>query len=153
MTTLLGWTALEYEHRHRPSDWFWSVGIVAFGGAVLAVLFHNLLFAIVIIVGAIALVLHALRHPNEIGVEIQDRGILINNSLYPYQTLESFWIHEHQEPHMLVLTSQKLFMPHIHAALAHDVDPEHVRDILLDYLPEKEVPPSLSEKIMDELGF
>ena len=153
MTTLLAWAALEHEHRHHPSDWFWSVGIVAFGGAVLAILFHDLLFAIVIVVGAIALVLHALRHPNEIQVEIQEQGVLINNTLYPYQTLESFWIHEHREPHILVLSSQKIFMPHINAALASDIDPEHLRDILLDYLPEKEILPSLSEKIMDELGF
>ncbi|MEK7606482.1 MAG: hypothetical protein AAB458_02740 [Patescibacteria group bacterium] len=153
MKTFLAWTTPEYEHRERSNDWYWSVGIVAVGGAVLAILFNDLLFAVVIVVAAVAIVLHALRHPGELTCEIQDRGVLMNTTLYPYRTLESFALHEHEHPNMLILTSQKLFMPHITIPLASDIHADEVRDILLDYLPEHEVLPSISEKIMDRLGF
>lgn len=148
----LSWTTLEHEHRERSSDWFWSVGIVAVGGAVLAILFHDILFAAVILVGAVALVLHVLRKPRELYCEISERGVLVGTTLYPYSTLESFWIHEHMVPNKLLLTSQKLFMPHIVIPLS-DVTAEEVRDILLDHLPEHEVQPSFSEHIMERLGF
>ncbi len=148
----LSWTALEHEHRHPTQDWFWSVGIVAVGGAVLAIIFNDLLFAAVIVVGAFALVLHVLRHPNEVAYEVNERGVRVDNVLYPYATLESFWIHEHKIPNHLVITSEKLFMPHITVPLA-DVTADEVRDILLDFLPEREVNPSLSEHIMERLGF
>lgn len=153
MTTFFAWKALEYEHRERSHDWFWAVGIVAVGGAILAILFNDLLFAVVIVVAAVAIILHVLRHPSELSCEIQDKGILINTTLYPYRTLESFWIHEHKATKELVLTSQKLFMPHIHVPLADDMNPDAVRDILLDYLPENEVMPSVSEKVMELVGF
>lgn len=153
MTTFFAWKALEYEHRERSHDWFWAVGIIAVGGAVLAILFNDLLFAVVIVVAAVAIILHAVRHPGELTCEIQDKGILVNTTLYPYRTLESFWIHEHKETKELVLTSQKLFMPHIQVPLADDINPDAVRDILLDYLPEEEVLPSLSEKVMELVGF
>lgn len=148
----LSWTTLEHEHKERTSDWFWSVGVIAAGGAVLAILFNDVLFAAIIIVGAIALVLHVLRKPRELRCEISERGILIDTTLYPYATLESFWIHEHVLPNKLILTSQKLFMPHVTVPLA-DVSAEDVRDILLDYLPEHEVRPSLSEHIVERLGL
>lgn len=153
MTTFFEWHALEYEHRERSHDWFWAVGIIAVGGAVLAILFNDILFALVIAVAAVAIVLHAVRKPGELICSIDDRGVLVNATLYPYRTLESFCIHEHKPVNELVLTSQKLFMPHIHVPLADDMNPDSVRDILLDYLPEEEVMPSVSEKVMELVGF
>lgn len=152
MHTPLAWTAFEYEHRERSSDWFWSVGIVTVGAAVLAIVFGNLLFAVVIIVGALALSLHVLRHPSEIRYEIGDKGIAAGAVLYPYSTLESFWIHEHSTPDKLILTSKKMVMPHISIPLS-GVTAEQVRDALIERLPEEEVLPSLSERIMETLGF
>ena len=153
MTTFFAWKVAEYEHRERPHDWYWAVGIIAVGGAVLAVIFNDLLFALVILVSAVALVLYAVRHPDELSCAIEDRGVIVNNTLYPYRTLESFWIHEHKATNELVLTSQKLFMPHVHVPLAGDINPDAIRDILLDYIPEIEIMPSVSEKLMEMAGF
>ena len=60
----LEWRAFEHEHIHKSSDWFWALGIIAIAGAVTAIIFNNILFAIIILVGAFTLSVHAVKKPN-----------------------------------------------------------------------------------------
>ncbi|MEK7579178.1 MAG: hypothetical protein AAB460_01425 [Patescibacteria group bacterium] len=146
------WSALEYEHRERSNDWFWAVGVIALGGAILAIIFGNVLFGVLIIIGALTLVLYVLRHPRHVSFEINTRGVVVDGVLFPYQTLESFWIHEHRIPNKLIVKSQKVFMPYITLPL-EGVPASDVRERLLDHISEEEVKESLSEHIMEILGF
>lgn len=148
----ISWTALEHEYIERNPDWFWMVGIVALGGAILALLFGNVLFALFIVVGAVTLSLYALKHPHPVNFEINDKGIIIGVDLYPYQTLESFCIHEHGASFRLLVKSQKVFMPYLLLPLG-DVPPVEVRKAFINRLPEVYVPESLSEKLMERMGF
>lgn len=152
MQTYLAWEALEYEHTPRSSDWFWGLGIVAVGGLVLAIIFGNLLFGLVIVVGAVALGVHAVRKPHLVECSLTDKGIVINETIFPYKTLESFSIQDHVVPNQLILTSQKVFMPHI-TILLSDVATEDVRDVLDNFLPEEEVEVSFSDRILEFFGF
>ncbi len=152
METHLAWEALEYEHTPRSSDWFWGLGIIAVGGIILSIIFSNLLFGLVIAVGAVALGLHALRHPRVVRCDITDRGIALDTALFPYSTLQSFWIFEHTLPNRLVLTSKKVAMPHI-TILLNDVSADDVRDILSEYLHEEEVHETFSDRVLELLGF
>jgi hypothetical protein len=45
--------------------------------------------------------------------EINDRGIIIDNVLYPFLSLESFWIHAEERPAKIILKSLKTFSPYI----------------------------------------
>ncbi len=148
----LTWTALEYEHKTRSSDWFWSLGVVALGGAILAIVLGNILFALFIILGAVTLALYALRHPHEVAYEINDRGLVINNALFPYQTLESFDIHDHLHTPRLMVKSQKVVMPYLVIPI-EGVHPEDVREMLAERIPEVDIPESLSEKLMAVFGL
>lgn len=152
MQTHLSWEALEYEHTPRSSDWFWGLGIIAVGGVVVAILFGNLLFGLVIAIGAIALGLHALRHPKMVRCDITDRGIAIDTTLFPYATLQSFWVQEHLFPNRLVLTSRKVAMPHI-VILLDGIDADDVRETLSRYLEETEVHETFSDKLLELFGF
>lgn len=152
METHITWEALEYEHKPRSSDWFWGLGIIAGGGVILTIIFGNVLFGLVIAVGAIALGLHALRHPKVVRCDITDRGIAIDTTLFPYQTLESFWIHERMIPNQLVLTSKKVAMPHLVVQLA-DISADEVRNVLSQYLHEVEVHETFSDRLLEALGF
>ena len=152
MTEPLSWSALEHEYIERNPDWFWMVGITALGGAILALVFGNTLFALFIVIGAVTLSLYALKHPRHINLEINSRGILIDVDIYPYQTLESYCIHEHGDSFRLLIKSQKIFMPYISVPL-DDTPPAEVRKALVHYLPEIYVPESISEKLMERLGF
>jgi hypothetical protein len=128
------------------------LGIIAIAGVILATFLGNFLFGLVIGIGAVALGLHALRHPKMIQCEIQERGVRIDDTLFPYRTLESFWVDERVLPNRLLLKSQKMFMPHIIVPLA-DASADEVRDILLDYLDEEEVQETFSDRIVELAGF
>jgi hypothetical protein len=148
----LAWSALEYEHRQHSSDWFWTLGIIGLGGAILAIVFSNVLFALFIVLGAVTLGLHAIKHPRVVSFEINDRGIVVDGTLFPYATLESYDIHDHHRIPRLVIKSQKLVMPHITVPI-EEVTPEDVYNALSDKLPMIEVPETLAEKLMEAFGL
>lgn len=150
----LEWTALEHEHIHKSSDWFWALGIIAIAGAATAIIFNNILFAIVILIGAFTLGINAAKPSAQVSFKITQRGILINSTLHPYSSLESFWVEdtsEHTSPKLLV-KSKKLLAPHIVIPI-ESVSSEDVRNFLLEYLSEEEDSESLAQKIMEFFGF
>ena len=152
MQPLISWDAPEHLHTEKNNDWYWAVGIITITIAALAIILNNVIFAIFIIVAAFALVVHAAKKPRIIHIEINDRGIVIDKVLYPFLTLESFWIDAHEEIPKIILKSHKVFMPFITVHI-EEVDREHVRDILLNYIAETEHIEPLSQKIMERFGF
>lgn len=149
---LIRWETPEHVDYVRGMDWYWAVGIITLTIAVLAFIFGNPIFGILIIVSAFALVVKVSRDPNTIECEINDRGIIINKSLYPFLALESFWVDVLHHTPKLVIKSRKTFMPYLIIPLLN-VEPEEVRAILLNYIAEVEHPEPLLHKILDWLGF
>lgn len=153
----LHWQTLEYEHRDRSADWFWAVGIITVSIAVTSIIFNNLLFALVVLLGGFALSLYAARPPKEIDVVLDEVGIRIEKLFYPYRTLESFWVEETEHRARVLIKSQRLIMPYIILPITHDsdeaVEPEEVRDFLRRYLPEVFHSESTFHHLMEYLGF
>jgi hypothetical protein len=152
MEPIIEWNAPEHYYYKRSSDWYWAVGIIAATCAVLAFIFDDVIFGILIAVAALALCLHASIPPRMIRYQVNDRGIVVNDVLYPFLTLHSFWIeHNHPEPKILI-KSQKFFMPFISVPI-DEVNPEEVRAILLRYIAETEHIEPLSLKLLEAMGF
>lgn len=152
MKPLISWNTLEHIHTEKNNDWYWAVGIITITAASLAFIFNNFIFGILILVASFALVIHGAKRPGTIHCEINDRGLVINDILYPFLTLESFWIDAHIRPAKVILKSHKTFMPYI-VVYIDEVDPEEVRDILLNYIAETEHKEPISQKILETLGF
>ena len=159
--TQLEWSAFEYHYHPKTVDWYWAVGIIAVSVAVTSIIFSNILFAFFILISAAALCIVSSKKPQMLSCEISDRGVIVNNNLYPFTTLESFWVEEHghlqelNNPHhtpKIILKSKKIFMPYILLPI-DGVEPEEVRDTLLIFLPEEEHMEPLSQKLMERLGF
>ena len=153
MEPIITWHAPERHYTEKNSDWYWAVGIISFTAAALAFMFGQVIFGILIVVSAVALTLHASVAPRIVHVEINDRGIILDDASYPFLHLESFWIHPDHYPPKIILKSQKNFMPFIHIHIANDLDPETVRQVLLTYIAETEHEEPLTVKIMERLGF
>ncbi len=149
---LIKWTGPEHHYTQKTSEWYWAVGIIALTAAILSFMFGNAIFGIFIIVGATALTLNAHRPPKEITIEINDRGVVIDKTLYPFLHLESFWIdNDHNEPRLMI-KSYKTFVPLI-SLIIRDTDDEAVRQVLLKYIAEVEHPEPLGKRILERLGF
>lgn len=152
MQPLISWDAPEHIHTEKNNDWYWAVGIITITMAVLAFMFNNIIFGIFIIVGAFSLVVHASKKPRIVHIEINDRGIIVDETLYPFLNLESFWIDAHERPAKILVKSHKTFMPYLSIHI-DGVDPEKVRDILLNYIAETEHYEPISQKILERFGF
>lgn len=138
--------------KEQSPDWFWAVGIITIALSVTAIILNNVLFAFVLILSGFVLSLFAARPPRIIDVVIDDRGVRIDKTFYPYPSLESFWIDtEHVFPKVLI-KSTRLLMPYIVVPL-DETDPDTVEHYLSRYLPAVFHSESSLEKLMDRLGF
>jgi hypothetical protein len=117
------WEAHEYVHAEKNRDWYW------------------------------ALALFASRKPDLVTFTLSQRGVRVDDDLYPFQSLESFGIDEtpNKTP-KLILKSNKIFSPGLVIPL-EGIHPDEVHDFLLDFLPEGDHAESLSHHLMEYLGF
>ena len=154
MDYIIQWQSHEYEYVEKDADWYWAVGIITVAGAVVSFIVGNILFGIVIILGGFSLALHAAKKPDIQNFEINQRGIMIDNTLYPYVALESFWVDDLTSPHpKIILRSVKALMPYIIIPYPPEEDPEEIRTYLGYYLPQEEMYEPISHKLAEYLGF
>ena len=149
---LISWKAPTHVYREKTSDWFWSVGIIALALAAVCFIFGQILTGIFVILATLALVLHASKPAKVVYHEINDRGIVVDDILYPFVSLDSFWIAHDIQPGKILIKSRKTFMPLI-VILIDEVDPESVRDVLLRYITETEHHQQFLHNVLEIIGF
>ncbi|MEK7576575.1 MAG: hypothetical protein AAB482_02665 [Patescibacteria group bacterium] len=149
----IAWKAPEYVYYKKSPDWYWSLGIL--GAALIGVALwqNNFLFALITLVGTFAIALYAVRKPRTIEIKISIKGVEIDNTLYPYESLKSFWIfYRPGGVKELSLMSEKMFMPRIAIPIG-DIDPVELRDLLIQSIPETAQEESFADAIARWLGF
>ena len=154
LPTQVAWSAHEHDHYEKTPDWYWGLGLLVLVLTIGAIFFNNVLLAILILLGGVMVGVYASRHPDRYEFALTPRGVIIHNKLYPYKTLESFWIddiHPHATPKLL-LKSTKTFMPLIVVPL-EDVDLELIHVYLNRHLPEVEKAEPLAHKLFELVGF
>ncbi len=149
--TIVEWTALEYTPKERRSDWFWAVGIIAISGAVSAVLSHNSLFGVLILLAITTLLFYSKRAPKELHCKITTNKIIVGNTAYPLETIKHFWIQE-QGKTTLLIHVDKLLMSTVSIPI-YGIETSVIRETLLEYLPESELHESPFEVLLEYLGF
>ena len=149
---LISWKAPAHLYTEKRPDWYWAVGIITAALAAAAFIFGEAVTGIFVIVAAVALVLHASKPPQIVACEVNDRGIIFGNILYPFLTLDSFCIPHDETPPKILLKSRKLFMPLI-VIYIDEVDPEDIRAVLLRYIAETEHREPFLKQALERLGF
>ncbi len=148
------WVAPEYVHVEKSQDWYWVLGLLAVAASVGAMLFNNVLFALLILISSFVLALFAGRKPNNVHFALAQRGVRIDDALYPFSNLKSFSIAELSPNHVakLILEPKAHFAMSVYIPLLN-VDVDHVHDFLLDFLPEESHEEPLIHHLMEWLGF
>lgn len=146
------WEAPEHTHIEKTQDWFWLLGIIAVTGAVVAIVFGNTLFGLVIVLGAVTMALVGVKPPRVISFEVSGRGIRIEDTLYPYATLHSFYLDEESPAPQLILKSKKLFVSLIIVPIPAEYA-DHIDTLLAERLPEEHLEEPLSHQLLEYLGF
>lgn len=149
---LFSFKAPEYLDKQRSSDWFWAVGIISSAIIITSILFNNILLAVFLIITTTIIFIYAKRKPEIINIDITESGIKIGKNMYPYSSLKAFWINDYGDFGNLLLRSSGVINPLISIPIIK-IDPEKIREILLEYIREEEIVEPLSQKIMEYLGF
>ena len=149
---LISWNAPEHFYVEKHPDWYWAVGIVTLTLAAVCFILGSIIPGIFVVVAAVALVLHASKPPRIVYHEVNDRGIIVDGVLYPFLTLDSFWIPNDEAIPKLIVKSRKTFMPYI-VLFIEEVDPEQVREVMLRYIAETEHHEPLLKHVLEWLGF
>ncbi len=148
------WEGYEHEHREKTPDWFWGLGLVVLAIFILAIFFNNVLFGILVLVAGFTMALFALKEPKLTRFTLTHRGLIIERTLYPFTTLESFWIDdidEEIEPKLLVKSKRPLTP--LLVIPVHPDDVDEVHQFLLAHLHEIEDAEPIAHKLFDLVGF
>ncbi len=149
----LEWTDFEYTHKQKNADWFWYIASGALLITVIAILLRNFLFAILVITATFAIVLLSIKKPRELKFSINTLGVKAGADFYSYKEINSFWINYNPPTKKeLIIKPKKKISQHIKIPLGN-IDPNTAREFLIKILPEKEHEETLTETIIERLGF
>ncbi|MCA9356842.1 hypothetical protein H6784_03590 [Candidatus Nomurabacteria bacterium] len=148
----ISWEAPEHHHVEKGNDWFFALAIIIVAMVVAAILFDNVLFALLIGLAGGALAVSAAKRPSIVPYSVSVRGVKIEDRLHPFSTLDSYYIDE-DNPHgpQLLIKSNKKLMP----LLVMSIPKENIDDIetiLKEKLQEEELNESLLIKVLELLG-
>lgn len=152
---LFAWEGREYDHTPKSSDWYVALGILAIAGTVAAILFSDYIIAVLIVVAAAALALHAAKVPPVHQFRLVEDGLMIGDEFHPYSRMESFSILEDREdelPPLLSIKTHHWLSPHLVIPL-EDVDGEAIYLHFLERVQEDEHPHTLPDLVAAWLGF
>ncbi|HUY05551.1 MAG TPA: hypothetical protein VMV62_02455 [Candidatus Paceibacterota bacterium] len=149
------WEGREYEHDPKSADWYWSLGIITVAGTIASVLFGNILFAILILVAAAAIALHAAQHPPLHRFRLVDTGLMIGDDLFPFDRMLSFSVLQDIEetyPPILSIKTASWHAPHLMIPL-EGADEDAVLAHFLDHVEEEEHRHTFADLVAAWLGF
>jgi len=151
--TVLRWSAFEHEHVPRGRDWYLALGIVAVSAAITSILFHDVLFAVLILIAAGTLAMLANVPPEIVRFEISDRGIRAGDTMHRFEEVISFWVEEEgRERPLLLVDTTKFMSPNLIIPL-ENIDPHTVREFLRQYTEEVPMKEPLAHKILEFFGL
>jgi hypothetical protein len=153
-TEKIEWHSPEHKLYVHGPDWFWVVGILAFGGAVLAAFFDNILFSGLILLAAGVAMLKARMPRGFVYCELSRSGVRVNDVRYPWTELVSFWVIDTEDHDRIIIRPRRSLATLIVIPYeSHDVPAETIRNYMLEYLNEEHMEEPGLVKMMERLGF
>jgi hypothetical protein len=152
------WSALEYEEKERSPDWFWALGIIVVTGALASIIFGNYFFAILLVLAGALLGFYALRDPEMVTYELNIKGLKIGSRLYPFESIQAFWIQADFTPGspvkpLFFVHSERAVMPVLTIPISLEIAEDIHSFMSGQEVAEVEMQEHPSHKIMDVLGF
>lgn len=140
---------------YNPQKRYLSMLVAAlFAGATALFIFkYDSLTSIFLILSSLVLILYSTQRPTASKIMIDQRGIWIDEKIYYYKDLRSFWIEYNPGGSKeLSIESRKWYMPYI-KVLLNEQNPVEIRSLVINFLPEKEHENSLADHIGRMLGL
>lgn len=137
-TPVFHWEGREYQFEEKSADWYWALGIIATAAAIAAILFGNILLALVVIAAAISIALVASRGSHMHRFALYEDGLAIDERFYPFEVMLDFSVLEYADetlPPSLSIKTKRILSPHFLIPIVGH-DPVEVYQYVALHLPE-----------------
>lgn len=153
-TIAFSWETPEFTFKEKRKDWYWIVGSAALALIILAIVLQNYLFAFLIAIGAFLMISLAAKEPLSLPIEISEHGIKVYKEIYTYDSIFTFWIsYDKNDEAILILLTDRKVSPIVSLNIHEEIDVMELREYLLHFLEEQEIKESLTDRIIDKIGF
>lgn len=147
------WKAPEFDKKEKTKSWFIIPAIITIILGILALFSENFLFLIAIVLAFFVFYIYANKDPRIIKFKLNEKGIEIQDRLYGFDELRSFWVfYDPPEQKEISFRSRKTLIPYIRIPLG-DEDPNEIRKFLLKFLSEKRHRETMIDIWMRRIGF
>jgi hypothetical protein len=149
----ISWEAPEHHHVEKGNDWFFALVIIVVAIMFSAILFGNVLFALLMGIAGGVLGVAAARKPRIVPFAVTVRGVKIEDVLHPFASLGGYHIDE-EDPRgpQLLLRSEQMLMPLIVIPIPEDYI-DDIEAILKEKLDEEELEEPFLLKVLELFGF
>jgi len=140
---------------YNPQKRYLSVMIVALlAGATAILVFGNeSLVSVFLILSSLVLILYGNQKPVTSKIIVNQAGILVDDKMYNYKDLKSFWINYSPGGNKeLSIESANWYIPYV-KILLNNQNPIELRSLIINFLPEREHENSLVDHIGRKLGL
>ena len=150
---ILEWEAEEFSYYEKSRRWFIFGGVVFFLLVGYFMLRKQIMTSLTFLLLGVTIYLFSLKKPRSINCSISYHDITVDNIVYPFKELQSFWIfYEPPDFKAISFKHKKPYLPYIQIPLGNK-DPMEVRKTLLEFLPEDEQEELFSDRLARYLRF
>jgi hypothetical protein len=150
---VLQWQASEYVMREKNNMWFIWLWVGAVGLIVVAIfLLKNWLFALLLLVMAIAVSMFARRPAHDMNYRLSYEALMVNDKSFRLDTFRAFGLLKEGGLYSILLIPVKRFSPGVNVYFPPDMG-EAIIDILGTRLPMEEIEAHVVDQLSEKLRF
>lgn len=136
--TILSWKAKSRPHQRRSREFYLMIMFITFCVWIILFLFKEWTLMLAVLAVAFLSVVLATIEPHEVEHRITTQAVITGEHAYLYRELYDFWFDEKDGNTVLYLRTYAFF-PGVLSLLLGDVEETKVRDVLVKYIPYREV--------------
>ncbi len=146
------WQAGDHVHTKKEVDWFWALWILATSASIVAILFHNYFFALLVLIAAFTIALLAKRESRSVTFKLDATGLTSGAEYYKWEIINAFWIDTTDDTNNLLIDTTKILAPHLFIPIPAN-RMEDIRIFLSKYVKEEELHEPFPNKIAEFFGL
>jgi len=140
---------------HNPQKKYLALIVIVLLCGAGAILFYrqDILTAIFLVLSSLVILLYANKQPSVSKVVVNQAGVTIDDRIYNYRELKSFWLdYDPQGPKELSLEPKNWYLPYVKISIENQ-NPAELRSLMVKFIAEKEHEKSLVDLISRKIGL
>ena len=146
------WEAPEFIYYKKNRTWFTYVVCLSLIAVFISIFTGSNLTALIFGLIGVIILTTASNEPRTIQFAISPLGVSCGDKHYPFDDIESFWIHYNQDVQEISLKSKKLLSSYVKIPLGGQ-DPLFIRNMLVSYLSEAKQEEEITDLLMRKIKF